>query len=391
MKKVLLGTTALIGAAGLFAGAALAEGPKVTVGGFIDFQAGFTDQDFDSTLVTGTTSERDYLFQNDTEIHIRVDGKADNGLGYGAVVELEADVSDDADGEGENADKTYVYLQGGWGRVELGANTDAAAALKVDASTFARATGGIDGDWYDFVNAATITPGTTVAGPAIGGYILSPDLPVAHGAATSAGINGSFGASEDATKVTYYSPRFSGFQFGISFAPDAGNVGTAAGFTGDSDGSFENVFNAGINYNGKIGQVGIAASLTGEIGEAEVAGTEDLEAYAAGVNLTWMGWTFGGSYGDWQESGQPTAVGSDDADFWNLGVAYDFGPFGASVTYLDSTLAENDFHNLSVGVDYKLAPGLVPYAEVNFFDLDTIGTALDNEGVVFIVGTELTF
>lgn len=404
MKKVLLGTTALIGAAGLFAGAALAEGPKVTVGGFIDFQAGFTDQDIDLTTAGG--SQRDYLFQNDTEIHIRVDGKADNGLGYGAVVELEADVSGDADGEGTNADKTYVYLQGGWGRVELGSNTDAAAALKVDASTFARATGGIDGDWYDYVSPISYAPG----------FILSPDLPIAHGAGTNAGIGGLFGASEDATKITYYSPRFSGFQVGLSFAPDAGNVGTAianpgaagglggiagfnpGGFTADNNGDFENVFNAGINYNGKIGQVGVAASLTGEHGKAEDLGfavptREDLNAWAAGVNLTWLGWTFGGSYGDWGDSGQFAIPGvSDDADYWTLGVAYDFGPFGASVTYLESDFADNDFHNLSVGVDYKLAPGLVPYAEVNFFDLDTIGAfGPDNEGVVFIVGTELTF
>ncbi len=34
MKKILLGTTTLIGAAGLFAGAALAETPKVTIGGY---------------------------------------------------------------------------------------------------------------------------------------------------------------------------------------------------------------------------------------------------------------------------------------------------------------------------------------------------------------------
>lgn len=373
MKKILLGTTALIGAAGLYAGAANAATPTVTVGGFADFQAGFVSEDLDA-------GRRNYLFQNDTEVHFRVDGKADNGLGYGAVIELEADVSADADGEGFNADKTYLYLQGGWGRVELGANTDAAQALNVDAATFARATGGIDGDWYDFINPVAFGPG----------YILSPDLPVAHGAATAAGIGGLFGASEDATKITYYTPRFSGFQFGVSFAPDAGNAGTAASFTGDTNGDMENVFNLGLNYTGKFQNIGVAASLTGEFGDSEVATVEDLAAWTVGLNLSWMGWTVGGSWADWGDSTLPTGS-TGDADYWTLGLGYDFGAFGASIGYIDSEYGVNDFHNLSIGADYKLAPGLVPYAEVNFFEMDTTGTALDNDGTVFLLGTQLSF
>lgn len=375
MKKILLGTTALIGAASLYASAASAATPTVTVGGFLDFQAGFTDEDQDA-------SRRGYLFQNDSEVHFRVDGKADNGLGYGAVIELEADVSADADGEGVNADKTYLYLQGGWGRVEMGANTDAAQALTVDAATFARATGGIDGDWYDFVNIAW--SGTSP-------FILSPDLPIANGAGTAAGISGAFGSSEDATKITYYTPRFSGFQFGLSYTPDAGNSGTAASFTSDVNGDFENVFNAGINYNGKIQKVGVAASLTGEFGDSEAVATEDLAAWALGLNLNYMGWSFGGSYGDWNDSGQAVGGSNTDADYWTLGLGYASGPYGASITYLDSEYGNNDFSNLSVGVDYKLAPGLVPYAEVSFFEMDLAGTTVDNDGTVFLIGTQLSF
>ena len=375
MKKILLGTTALIGAAGLYASAASAATPTVTVGGFADFQTGYTSEDQD-------TARRSWLFQNDTEVHFRVDGKADNGLGYGAVIELEADVSADADGEGFNADKTFLYMQGGWGRVELGATTDAAQALTVDASNIARATGGIDGDWYDFVNL-------TWSGAAP--FIISPDLPVAHGAATSAGVSGAAGSSEDSTKIVYYTPRWSGFQFGINYSPDAGNAGTAAGFTADTNGDFENVWSAGVNYNGKFSNVGVAASLTGEFGESETAAIEDLAAWALGVNFTYMGWSFAGSYGDWGDSGLAIAATSDDSDYWTLGLAYDFGPFGASITYLDAEYADNESTHLSIGVDYKLAPGLVPYAEVNFFELDLDGTTVDNDGTVFLLGTQLTF
>jgi hypothetical protein len=368
MINKLLGTTALAGVAALVATAASAQNPQVIVGGFADFQAGYTDQDLDAT-------SRSLLFQNDTEIHVKVDGKADNGLGYGAVVELEADASADADGEGFNSDKTYLFLQGNWGRFELGATKDAAQALKVDASTFASATGGVDGDWYDFVNV-----------PA--GYIIAPDLPIAYGAGSTAGLAGS---SEDSTKIVYYSPRFSGFQIGLNYSPDAGNVGTAAGFTADNNGDVENVIGGGINYTGTFSNVGLALSATGETGDAENAALEDHTAYAFGGNLSYMGFTFGGSWGDWTDSLQVSAAPDVDADFWNLGVGYEFGPFSASAQYFDSELGNNDFDNIIIGADYKLAPGLVPYAEVSIFDFEAPGVASDNEGTVFLLGTQLTF
>lgn len=361
MKKFLLGTTALIGAATLFASAAHAEGPAVTLGGFVDFQAGYVDQDLDAT---GTVGGRDLKFQNDTEIHVKVDGKADNGLGYGAVVELEADVTPDADGEGFNADKTYLFLESNFGRVELGNNFAPTHTMKVDASTFARGTGGVDGDFYDFV-----------AGTA--GFIVTPDLPLNYVSAT-----------EDATKIVYYTPRAGGFQAGVSYTPDSGNSGTAAGFTTDADlGQDENVFDLGLNYTGQYDQVGIAASATGSFGSAETSATEDLEAYALGLNLNYMGFTAGGSYGDYQDS-----LGANtDASFWNVGLGYETGPFGASVSYFDSEAGTNEFSNLIVGADYKLAPGLVPYVEVNFFDLDAAGVVSDNEGTAVLAGTQLTF
>ena len=86
-----------------------------------------------------------------------------------------------------------------------------------------------------------------------------------------------------------------------------------------------------------------------------------------------------------------------------MGGAYEFGPFAASVTYYDSTVEHGkiattpdaEFRNVSVGADYKLAPGLMPYVEVSFFETDNgvadTATTVDNNGSVFIVGTQLTF
>lgn len=375
MKKILLSTTALVG---LFAGSAFAQGPAVSIGGFLDFQAGAVDQDFD----TSGPNSRDVKFQNDTEVHVKAEGKTDNGLGYGAVVELEADVTADGDGEGLNADKTYLFLESGFGRVELGNNTDAAEALRVDASSLARATGGIDGDYYDFADLTGVGGSGLPAGIAPDvKFIITPNLPTAH----------AVGIAEDATKISYYTPRFSGVQFGVSYTPDQGDGGTAAGFSGRTGMDYEDVFNLGLNYTAQYDQIGVQAAATGEFGQSESSAMEDLSAYNLGLLVSFAGFSVAGSYGDWQDSNKLVASTTGDSDYWTLGAGFEQGPFGLSVTYLDSTFADNDLQLVSFGADYQAAPGLVPYVEVNVFDTDEAGTTVDNSGTVVIAGAELTF
>ena len=355
MKKLLLSTTAIVGAAAL-ATSAHAGSPAVSVGGYLDFQAGFADQD--SAFETGANS-REYKFQNDTEVHIAVEGAADNGLAYGAVIELEADTNADADGEGLNADKTYLYLESSAGRLELGNNEGAEQGMNISAANIARATGGVDGDFYDFVNLGGVG-GTT-------SFIITPELPAAHAT----------GVTEDATKITYYTPRFSGVQLGVSYTPDQGDGGTASGFTGELNGDQENVFGLGLNYTGQYEEVGVDASIVGEFGDAELAGTEDVSAWGGGLVLSARGFALAGSWHDWGDSGLAVGTTADEQTVWTLGGAYETGPFGVSVTYLNSEASDNDFTNLSIGADYQLAPGLVPYVEVSLFDADETGTTVD--------------
>lgn len=395
MKKILLGTTTLVSAAALFAGAAMAEAPKVTLGGTIDWQVGIMsdDQDDDRTGTLEGESQRAQAFRNDTEITVAVDGKADNGLGYGALIELEADVEDDADSEGTNASRTFIYMEGSWGRVELGSNYGPQRTMEVDAGTIARATGGIDGDWYYYANNLGGAP-----------YILTPDLPLDHGqfGTTFGGFGLGAGfpneAQENVNKIVYYTPRFSGFQLGLAYAPNDRDRGQLLDRTDTNVARSEEIFMAGVNWEGKWDQLGIKLAATGEMGDAESALYEDLGAWNAGAKLTWGGFSLAGSYGDWDESNRLKATANvDDNDYWTLGGAYEHGPYGISVTYLTSdydnggATTDNEFDNLVVGADYKLAPGLTPYAEISFYDFDATGVDDDNDGTVFILGTQLNF
>jgi len=407
MKKILLGTTALIGAATLIAGAAFAgEDPKVTVGGFSTFEAGWTDSDFNQ-------NEQNRAFRNDTEIHFNVAGKTDAGLGYGAEIDLEADING-ASGTGAGysnqgivAHRTYGWLQGDqWGHVEFGSNDGAAATLKVDAATIARASGGINGDWRYFadVNQAPGGIGAGASGNLVNAhgtapFITSANLPIENGPATGFFSDG----YTNDTKITYYTPRFSGFQAGVSYAPSLTDRGEltnrqdALVGTGVING--RDMWEEGLNYEGQFDQIGIAAAVTGEEGHADNqaigVSPENLGAWNAGLKLSYMGFSAAGSYGDWSDS---FAASGQKADYWTGGLAYETGPIGASVTYLGSedknTGYQDKFQDVSVGVDYKLAPGLTPFAEYTWYDIDPTGTGtagLENKGNIVIVGSQLSF
>ena len=419
MKKLFLGTSALIGAA-LFTSVANAEAPKITVGGFSTFEAGWTNSDNDS-------GEINRAFRNDNEIHFNVAGKGDNGLGYGAEIDLQADI----DGAGNNvpgssapgftnsgivAHRTYGWLQGdNWGHIEFGSNDGVARTMKVDASSIARATGGIDGDFKYFADVNTLAaPGisggsagtfgsATAALNAVTGkanFITSPRLPVENGPAD--GFSSDLWGNDN--KITYYTPRFMGFQLGVSYAPelyDRGQATNRPADSGDGVSGTSDIWEGGLNYEHQFDPVGFAAAVTGETGTVSndrTAGTHvnGLEAWNAGAKISCHDFSIAGSYGDWRDSFDVDGV---KADYWTVGGAYETGSLGASVTYMSSeyrpTGFDDKFQDVSVGVDYKLAPGLTPFAEYTWYDIDPSGTlptgTVENKGNVVIVGSELSF
>ena len=394
MKKILLASSALAVA---FATSAHADTPKITVGGSTDWQVGIMSDDADA-------NQRSHAFYNDTEIDFNIDGKADNGLGYGAVIVIEADVTNDAQGEGTNAARTFIYLDGSWGRVELGSNYAPSKTMKVDAAKIARATGGIDGKWYRYAN----NPGQTT-------YISSPDLPLGYGVLNLSGATSAFygdETQENVNKIVYYTPVWNGFQAGISYSPNDSDRGQGIARADNRpgvalpDGFFtlgrvENVWSGALSYDAKYDNgLGVALAGTFERGDSEItgaAGFEDLFAWNVGGKLSYEGFAVAGSYGDWDDSLGATGNRNDQNSYWTAGAAYEHGPYGISVTYLNSTVergtgnGENEFDNLVFSADYQLAPGLTPYAELSLYDADAAVNANDNDGHVFLLGTQLNF
>jgi hypothetical protein len=430
-----------------------AKGLTVTLGGDLTAQVGHRKQkatyNTDRPGVTPNTANRtqNMAIVNDTHVSVKADGHA-HGMKYGGKVVLNADSSNSKYGYGlttQNnniAHETKAYVTTMFGKLEAGSTTGAYANMKVSSANFAHATGGIDGDSQYWVNPYLYNNGT-YSFAAAEHFVVNPNLPT----------NYVHGLDAHSAKISYYTPSYMGFKVGVSYTPDSEQRGTVSKTSSvyrnvATDGSltgYKNVWEGGLRYKGKFDGVGIQASVMGNSGDAKgfnksssvTFARHNLKAWEAGAALSYMGFTVAGSYADMGKSGTAKTyngtnalTGKKKSNFWNVGAAYEYSNLGASLTYMESTHGaaavrtstagstslnkisslnvvtlntSNKYTAMSFGVDYKLAPGFMPYAEVTRFELkegrpsqtlntDNIAKArYKNSGYVVLAGTKLQF
>jgi predicted porin len=381
MKKILLGSTAMVGASVLMAGTALAsDPPKLELSGYFKFEAWFADQDAD------TGANRGYHFENDdVEIHFKAYATADNGLKYGAKIEWDVD--------GNVIDEAVLDFSGNWGTLFLGDEDGANDLMKVGGFSVLTAGGGWDGG----PTAILQNPGSVnLLGPTLG---------------FGSGIADSTGDSDDATKISYFTPSFSGFRLGLSLTPDTGhtmggNIADTAAGAASQD--VENLFGYGVEYKGTFNDISVHVSGRGLYGSPEgetdgdAAGREDINSWGVGGKVEWQGFALAAGYGDLGDSGvnkTAKATGRDAGTWYDVGVSYANGPYTVAGGYFHSeedrtTTTEDQVDFFSIGGNYNLAPGLDVYAEYNYVEIDDgsgTTTAVDNDASLFMVGTKITF
>ena len=75
-----------------------------------------------------------------------------------------------------------------------------------------------------------------------------------------------------------------------------------------------------------------------------------------------------------------------------LGIAYEFAGLNTSVTYFNSEFQDNEYTAYSIGIDYKVAKGFLPYVEyTNFEFTDSTNITQNNKGSVVIAGVVINF
>ena len=442
MKNILLCTTALFG---LAAGSAFAsEDVAVTFGGQSKFEAGTKSQDSKhKQALSFSPNSKSSAFYTTQKASLKAEGKSDS-LTYGAVLRLQM-IGNGSDGMGDaRNDRSHIYLDTDAGSVQLGSNFSASKLMQVDASTIASATGGIDGDWTNFANTnAYNLKGTEGKAVTYNGNQTLTDANVEDSIANSFAVSSvdtlgnRIDTGESSRKITYLSPKISGVQLGVSFAPDLNNTSGNNMLTSSNvnkDGTVttvsetyfgmpvrvKNVWSLGLSYTNDFDGVNVAFAAVADKGDAKnqqkTSETKDgvvtkstdapfavnnLRTYSIGAVVGTNGFSVAASYHNDGKSLKPKEEDSIKSSWWTTGVAYENGPMSTSLTYLsgekknkDSTVGVKT-QVLSLGADYEVAPGLKPFAEVTMVKFKpkntTVKTDSQAKATVFMLGTKVKF
>ncbi|MBE9554943.1 MAG: porin, partial [Proteobacteria bacterium] len=254
------------------------------------------------------------------------------------------------------------------------------------------ATGGFDGDYDDVL----IRSHSRFAGYE---QIAAPSYPTIAG------------DTSDQTKVSYFSPRFSGFQVGASITPTPNN-----GDNFKSDGGWENHIGIGANYDNSFGDLRVRASAVYSGASSNHTKVEDVSAWSVGGIVGWGPFSLGANYTDNAESGsvKTTVEGfASESSYWDVAASFETGPLYFSAGYLASTRefngpnplanpedwGDSTFETISLTVDYTVAPGLGVYAEVDLISDEYYGGTCTEDGInqcandatIFIAGANVSF
>ena len=381
MNKLLLGTTALVGASLLMTGAAYAAKPKITISGDIEFTAGGSTQDVENAAFGGAAGPGSagptsgFAFRTNSEIRINASGKTDAGMKWKAEVQIEADTNVASQAVESAIDETWIRFSGSWGKIEIGNQDGAEDGYLIDGSKAVSKAGdgGIDGNWQDFIDAR----------PANGRLFDEPDDNL---------------DSSDATKISYFTPRVGGVSAAVSFTPDTGAHGQATDT--DDGGDVLNTWGIGVDFKKKFGKVKVLISGAIHLGDNEDETEEDLFTWAVGAHVAYGGWQVSGGYVDNGDSLQAKSnTGDDDARGWSAGLGYSQGPVHLGVSYLHSEVGDvsgsgagkdDESDTIVIGATYILGGGARVFTDIFWLDQDSADTGgTNNEGVGFLVGAQV--
>lgn len=391
MKKVLLSGVAL---AGLVLAAAPAKAEvDLNLGGFFMGYAVMTDNDETGTAAAGDDL-REFDFRRRTEVHFTGETTLDNGLTVGAHAEM---LLGDEAGTNET-DEVYAYFSGQWGRVNFGSEDGAAYLLQVAAPS---ADSNVDG-LRTYIQALDLSVGATGA---IGGLTEPSGL-----TGTALRLDYDNAPFEDAERITYLTPQFEGFQAGISWAPEGADGTTTSaqdlirdGFgspnSDDGLGQYDNLWDVAARYDGEFSGVGVSAGVgfTHSDLEQTTAGLDDIEAWNAGLTLSWGAFSLGGA---WLESDNGIAANGDTTT-WVAGLGWENGPWTAGASWLNTeyeagtglaTVGDFEVERFTVGGGYEFGPGMSFRGAVAWGDAEDKGAGgTDADFTQVTLGTDISF
>ncbi len=426
MKRNLLTTTALVTAGVLAAPTAFAEeGIKLGIGGYMNNYIGAGD------LSSGGNDFAETALFSDGEVWFTGETTLDNGLTFGANIQLEAFSS------GDQIDENFGYMEGGFGRLQFGSENTAAYLMQYSAPNVGAP-----------INSGWVT-------------VFIPK-PAGHNAGfRTPGLSTFLDTGNDENTLTYFTPRLFGFQVGVSYQAALAFSGEGKNNPADEDTEYRHGVAVGVNFVESFGGVDIA--LAGGYRRAEGPDTDitainptglsnsngaaqkvftidrpDMQQVSGGVNIGFAGFTLGGSIaaeidgrvtattssfststvnattsgtiggfalpGPFPAGTQPLAFSSftsgaisTEGWSWDAGASYSTGPWTFGIAYIHgevegsvTTPGDDELDAFSGGIEYAVGPGITASVTGMYGDWDEEGGG-ENEGYLGIVGVSFGF
>ena len=378
---------------------------KVELSGYADFQAGLRNQNHVSGDEKNVSKNRNnFAFYNSAAMVANVSNKVSD-VTYGGKIVLVPTAKKKG---GSSYNGSHIYMESDFGRVEAGSPFSASSNMMVDGGDIY--VGSDDWDRYaDFstkhlMQTSEVQPSFATFAE----FFLDDKL--------ATNLDERSYSSEPARSVSYYTPKFAfgdstKLQAGISYIPDSSNTGADNPDTHSSgvdirkvkqldvdgledidrfeiDRTVKDAISGGISLEQNLGDgIDLKVGITGEYGKAagkakkfatdadDEVPTEfklsNLRTFNIGAILNVGNFSCAGSFGslgkslttpEFHKTGRKTS-------YYTGTVAYKQGPFAASVSYFKSDQFKNTVDAVSIGTQYKMAPGFVPYAEISGFSL----------------------
>ncbi len=405
-KQLLLGSTALIVGALAMPDFVSAEEPlRLKVRGFKNefFGIGNVDVDGENFNNTGEFSDGEIQFRGETAL--------DNGLTVGVQVELETD------SRGDQIDENYIFIKGDFGKIVAGSENLS------NYNTFWGAT----------------APGVGV--PINSGWItvFVPQPEDFQSGFRSTILTTNIDIGNDENSISYYSPRFSGFQFTAGYAPtivDSGEGKNFGGFQANEASEYSNGWGVGMNFSESFNGVDVTFAASYNQGEAPskvtALGGDDFQQFKVGGGISVGGFSVGGSYANEFEgktilkkslagvlvdapdqdatltgtqsddgiaavsAGVDAIARSEEGQSWDAGVSYSTGPWGVSATYFhgewegDPGGGDDETDAFVGAVSYALGPRITTSLSVLYGKFEDEGGG-EGTATLGIIGVAVSF
>ena len=375
---------------------------EIKLSGYAHFQSGFRDQsNLTSDEKNVSANRRDFAFFNETAFSAEAAHQI-NDINYGARIVLVPT----AKRKGSGFNGSHIFMENNFGRLEGGSPMSASDTMMFDGSVPASATGGNWDRYINFAPSSLTYNGSAPSFATFAEFFLDSKLVTSTDKRSY--------SSEPGRRINYYTPKFeitplTKVQLGISYTPDSSNTGADSPDVQSSGTSKINVstnlksdgktskdrfeidstvkdgIGAGVTLEQNITDgVDVKLAFTGEYGKAAGKAKEfqndikvadhnlkNLRTYNIGGVVNFGNFSCGGSYGSLSKSLTTPAFHKTGAEtkYYTGVVAYKQGPFSTSILYFRSDQYKNIVDAITLGTDYKMAPGIKPYFEVSGFSL----------------------